>query len=465
MKKPKKMRHNIIKSVSLFLLIAVMISGCKKWIDTDINKNPNNPADVSMALLLPSTQGGLGYVIGGDHSRVSGMWMQHLAGVDRQSAALERYSVLESDQNNLWNTLYAEVLKNLDILVKKAIDQNAPHFEGVGKIMTAYTLGMITDVWGDAPYSEALQGETGNLTPKYDTQEKLYQTINTLLDEGIAKLSAASPVGAPVPGTSDLVYAGNAAKWVALGKSLKVRFALHLSKKNGYGPVRDLINQGGLISDNANDFQVNFGTAASANNPRFQFDQQRGDIRVGKRVVDLMKATNDPRMPRYFDKKTAAEYVGSGPGENNVNAAWIGPGYAANNSPVYLMNYFEVKFIEAEAFFDTDKARAATAYNDAVKASLAKHGVSNAAWEADNASETATSITMEKIMTGKYIAMFMSSETWVDWRRTGMPSLTLPAGIVGNQTPRRYLYPTDERLYNPNMPAGLTVTNKVWWDQ
>lgn len=464
MKKIKTMRHNIITKIGLFLLLAVMISSCKKWIDTDLNTNPNRPADVSMALLLPSVQSSLGYVIGGDHSRMSAIWMQHLSGVDRQSLALERYSVLESDANNLWNTLYGETLKNLSILEAKAIEQSSPHFEGVAKVMTAATLGYITDVWGDAPFSEALLGETGNLTPVYDSQEKLYQAINTMLDGAIVKLAETSPAGVPVPGTADLIYGGSAAKWLALAKSLKVKYALHLSKKNGLGPVRDLINGGGLIADNDGDFQFNFGASANENNPRFQFDNQRGDIRVGAKIVDLMNASGDPRRAVYFDKKDAADYTGSTPGGAVLTAAWAGPGYAGSGAPVFLFNYFELKFIEAEAFFGSDNARAAAAYNAGVIASLAKHGVSDAAWEAANAAETASSITLEKIMTGKYVAMFMSSETWVDWRRTGLPTLALPASNV-SVTPRRFLYPTDERLYNGgNMPAGVLSTDKVWWD-
>ncbi|MCX6226313.1 MAG: hypothetical protein NTV01_16460, partial [Bacteroidia bacterium] len=109
-----------MKMFSLFLLPAMMISGCTKWIDTDINTNPNRPADVTMELLLPSTQSILGYVIGGEYSRASSIWMQHLSGVDRQFLAMERYSIPESDYDNLWNTLYGMILKNLSILKTKA---------------------------------------------------------------------------------------------------------------------------------------------------------------------------------------------------------------------------------------------------------------------------------------------------------------------------------------------------------
>jgi hypothetical protein len=461
------MRHNIIKKIGLFLLLAVVISSCDKWIDTDMNVSPNNPADVTMPLLLPSTQAAIAYTYGGDMTRYQGMWMQHLSGVDRQSFATERYSILDSDINNLWNTLYGGALKNLLILQEKAEAQDARHYLGVAKVMNAFAMMNIASVWGDVPYSEALRGET-NMKPSYDSQEMVYNAINTMLTEAITHFGESNPSGVAVPGAADLIYKGDIAKWTALAKTLKVRHALHLEKRNGMGPVRDAINAGGLIAADG-DFQFNFGAASAEWNPRYQFDTERGDIRVAKKVVDLMAATGDPRMSRYFrlhPDATNPDFVGSGPGEALTLASYIGPGYASQTSPVFFMTHFELKFIEAEAFFGNDNGRAATAYNDAVKASLAKHGVSDPDWEAEHAAETASSITLNKIMEGKFIAMFLSLETWTDWRRTGTPSLSLPANAVLTETPRRYIYPTDENLYNTdNVPAGVGPTTRVWWDQ
>jgi hypothetical protein len=453
------------RKIGILLTIAFFLNSCEKWIDPEINVDPNAPADVNLNLLLPSSQAGLAYAFGGDHSRTSAMWMQHLSGVDRQSFALERYSVLESDNNNLWNTLYGGVLKNLVIMIDKGEEQGAIYYTAVAKILTAFTLGIITDVWNDAPFSDALRGEDGNLTAQFDTQEQLYNTMNSYLNDAIALLDQTSPTGVPVPGNDDLMYQGNTAKWMKLAKALKVRYALHLSNRtNDYSPVRALINEGGLMTEVADNFTFNFSTAANEWNPRYQFDSDRGDIRVGARIVNLMNATNDPRRPVYFDTKGAAEYVGSGPGEALTTAAWAGPGYASQGSPVFFFPYFEQLFIEAEVFFNNDNGRAAAAYNAGVMASLATHGISDPDWEAANAAETAGTITMEKIMTGKYIAMFLHSETWTDWRRTNIPSLTAPPAVT-TATPRRYLYTTDEINYNgANVPTGQTATSRVWWD-
>lgn len=458
------MRQNIMKKISLVLMLAVILSGCKKWIDTDINIDPNNPADVSLPLLLPATQASLAFTYGGDMTRYEGVWMQHISGVERQMLGTDKYNVLESDINNLWNTLYGGSLINLKVMMEKAEELDAKHYLGVAKTLTAVNMLNISSVWGDVPYSDALNGREGNTKAKYDTQQDVYAAVNTLLDEAIALFGEANPAGVVKPGADDLFYKGDIAKWTKLAKSMKVRAALHLSKKNGLGPVRDAINAGGLL-DGGDDFLFAFGSASSEWNPRYQFDVERGDIRVGKRIVDLMNATGDPRMVGYFAPNGDGVFVGSGPGEGNTAASFIGPAYAAQAAPVYLMNAYELKFIEAEAFFGSDNVRAAAAYNDGVKASLAFHGVSDATWEADNAAETSATITLAKIMTGKYIAMFMNLETWSDWRRTGIPSLGLPAEAALTETPRRYLYPLDETLYNTdNVPAGQTATSRVWWD-
>ncbi len=106
------------------------------------------------------------------------------------------------------------------------------------------------------------------------------------------------------------------------------------------------------------------------------------------------------------------------------------------------------------------------AFNLAVKASLAKHGVSNVVWEASNAAETAATISIEKIIKAKHIATFLQDETYTDWRRhTSIFSLGMADKAKEASIPRRFPYPQSEREYNSaNMPTNVEVTDKVWWD-
>ena len=129
-----------------------------------------------------------------------------------------------------------------------------------------------------------------------------------------------------------------------------------------------------------------------------------------------------------------------------------------------------MKFIEAEAHLSRstpNKAAAALAYNDAVKASLAQFDVSDAEWEANNAAETEESISLDKIMKGKYLATFLQDETFNDWRRhSELFGLQLAKNAQTDEIPRRFPYPQSEREYNvENMPPDLTITDRVWWDK
>lgn len=458
----------IVFQISAFIVAVVIFTSCDKWIDPEINVDPNSPTDVPLNLLLPSTQGAMFYVFGGDHSRAPSIWMQHQSGVDRQALGFDRFQYTESDVNNMWNTLNANALKNLYEMRKKSVSTESPHYEGVSNLLTAYTLGDNTDSWGDLPFYEAHQGEGGNLTPKYESQQQIYFIIDSLINVSVPQLSAAASTFSPTA-VADLIYKGDLAKWKKLAWTMKLRYKLHQSKKSGYAEAAAVLNDANALfmESSADDFQFKFGTAANARSPRYNFTSSRGDIRAGKYLVDLMKSTSDPRVPVYFKPTTEGDYVGSPPAGQVTAASFLGDFYDAPDANVPVLTYAEFLFMKAEVLFSTGNAAgAATAYNDAVKASLAKHGVSNGDWEAVNANEDAASITLKKIMMGKYVALYLHTEVWTDYRRTGFPDdLPAPADPLESAIPRRIPYPLDERLYNANTPAGLTLNSKLWWDQ
>ena len=43
-------------------------------------------------------------------------------------------------------------------------------YAGVAKLFLAYNFGNVTDLWGDAPFSEALNTDDDIVKPKYDNQ-------------------------------------------------------------------------------------------------------------------------------------------------------------------------------------------------------------------------------------------------------------------------------------------------------
>jgi hypothetical protein len=457
-------KYNIILAVLLVGLI-IITGSCKKWIDPDINTDPNKPTDVTVNAILPAAQAGMGYTAGGDLKYAASIWMQQMAGGANQPLAYDRYVYTQSDVDNVWKwNLYAGPMMDCYRMIQKAENEGDPYYSGIAKVMMAYQLGSVTDLWGDVPYSEAFQGDA-NLKPAYDTQEEIYTSLKTLLDEAITSFNTSASANFRIPGSDDFIYGGEMGLWKKTAYALKARYALHLSKRNGASAyteaLTDLTN---AFASNSEDFEFVFGNAYNESNPLFQFNDQRTyDIVTGAYLVDSLVATNDPRLPLLVDGTDG--YVGSHAGQGD-GWALIGSYYASPNSPVPFISYVECKFIEAECKFQTgDVAGAATAYNTGVLASLAKFGVTDSTFEATYANDSAASITLEKIMQQKYYALCFQLEVYNDWRRTGLPVLQPASPAALSEIPRRYPYPTSEIIYNSANVPSVTLTTRVWWDQ
>jgi hypothetical protein len=148
--------------------------------------------------------------------------------------------------------------------------------------------------------------------------------------------------------------------------------------------------------------------------------------------------------------------------------------YSSTNSPLFIITYEELKFIEAEAALRAnDKARAYAAYIEGIMANMNKMGVSTASRDAyvNHASVSVgqANITPDLIFKEKYKALFLNPETWNDARRYNYQykDFTLPLNAVAGNFIRRMVYPNVETSRNgANVPGGVTdVTQKLWWDQ
>lgn len=431
---------------------ALTFSACDSWVDNTINVDPNNPVDAPINLVLPSAQVSMAYVVGGDLSRFAGVWMQHFQGVDRQYEVINRYQQTESDADNPWQTLYQTSLNSMKIVETKATASNSPHYRGIARILMAATYGQIVDVWGDAPFSEALGGNS-NLKPKYDKAQDIYAGIQKMLDDAIVDCGSATSTLKP-DASSDVIYGGNMAKWIKAAHALKARY--HWRLGNGPAALTAIAN---AIGDNADDAMVTFAEDPTGENPLSQFMSQRsGYMTVGIKLVELMNGFEDPRRDAYITADKDGKFT---------DDCTPGPLFASSSSPVPMVTYAEMMFIRAEIKVgQSEDAEAKQSYTNAIKASMKMAGVSDpevATYLGKSEIMPSGALTLQHVMEQKYIAMYTQPEAFSDWRRTGIPSLTAPANAVG-PTPRRFLYPISERLYNPNTPSGVTTANKLFWD-
>jgi len=458
----KKYIKDIIKTVAGAFVFILLLTSCDKWIDTDLNTDPDSPADVPLNLMLPAIQQEMGYnLAGNDLVRTTNIWMQQFDGVDRQSFTEARYQLLPADVNNVWNSFYTGIFMNSKVFTNKAVAKASPHNAGVGKVMTATTLGITTDLFGDMPFSDAFKGNENVLKPKFDTQETLYATINTLLDEAITDLSSATNA---ITVGGDVVYAGNVAKWKKAAYSIKARYALQLSLVNGNTAYNDALTAASNgFATNADDFIVPWNM--DNKNPIFQFMEQRGDIRMCATLIDMMKSNSDPRLPFYALEDADGEYTGSIAGSENDLASKPGNYIAAATAPSVIMSYSELKFIQAEAYLRLGQtAPAQAAYETAVAASVLKvTGIPNTAWLAANIN--GVNVTLNLIMSQKYIATFGTNQAFADYRRTGIPVMGLPIGATLPAMPVRFPYGQEEITYNGANVPDINISTKLWWDK
>lgn len=440
------------------VLLSVFWGGCKL---DETNVNPNVPVDVPMETLLPPAQFGFARALGGRCFRYTNIFTQHLRGTNNQELAIENYAPDELFVGYMWEDFYTGPMVSLRILLDKAEASNSPHYAGVGKVLMANALGVVTDIWGDVPYSEAL--DPSNVAPAYDSQAFVYEQTIDLLDQAIIDLQAAESVFSP--GNDDVIYQGNLTRWIQAAHALKARYLLHQGNVNpaAYADALTALQQG--FSSSFDDLDYDFLGSDIDANPIFQYYEITPNAIIGQQFVVLM-GISDPRFEQFI---TIIPFTG---GESKV-----GPALASPNSPVKFMSYVEQKFIEAECLLRAQQTPAAQeALREAIRTSVEDNTFGEVPQEEIDefvngfAFSSNFEADLALLIRQKYVALFTTAEPWVDWRRTGYPSITpTPGGVSAanpnGEIPRRLMYPQFERLLNPNVPTPLpNMQVPMWWE-
>ncbi|WP_255501803.1 SusD/RagB family nutrient-binding outer membrane lipoprotein [Olivibacter sp. SDN3] len=463
--------NKIIKLLMCFFVITQALPGCKKFLD--VNENPNEPETVQENMMLrPIELNFADNLIAGWGTITANHFMQAIA-LNQTVPNVGTYLYSPVDANDPWGYAYITCLQNLSLLNQQAEENGNSSYAGIAKVLMAYTLGYTTDMWGDIPYTEALEG-TEALHPAYDSQEEIYQQIQLLLDQGIAQLTEASGI---LPEADDYYYGGNTANWIKAAYTLKARYYMHLTKAPGHNAQEQAnlaltaLEKG--FTANEEDMKMIYpGDAATRNRWYVAFlpDQT---IVMSTKTVDTLVNREDPRLPLLVSRSAVGNnYNGRAIGTSGIGSfdtySRGGSYYAGIGSSVYLLNYTEALFLRAEATLITAGAEAAQAiYEEAIRADMAKLGISdeNAINQYLAARGTLTGENaLERIMEEKTVANFLSPENFNDWRRTGYPILS-PVPNALSAMPRRLIYPQRELANNPQpQHSGNNLTLRVWWD-
>jgi hypothetical protein len=454
---------NLKIKLAVLLLFAISFQSCNLFPD------PEEPDyKTELEALLPGTQYLVSYFTGTDHGRFPLQWMQQLAGVRGVHLNVDRYNMTSDHSQEVWNVFYQNIYPNLYLIANHADKIESKAYRGISRILLAYNLGLMTDAWGEIPNMSALD-YLNNFFPPYEEQSDVYLYFLDLLNSGINDLTESLASNDIKPGQNqDLIYGGDLNKWIRAANAIRLRYMLRIAHQaNNYDLMTTYLTPTTLLAGNQDDMGYVFH--GNQINPYYFYDNTVRNTRMGKYLVDKLVATSDPRLPVFVKKNTQNnQYLGSAPAEANFNASFIGTTIAAEKAPVYLMTYVEQKFIEAEIYWRTgQQSLADLSFEQAVKASLQKHNVSDQEWESEHAE--IENVNLEQIISAKYVALFLNPEVWSDYRRTGFPQIT-PYEIpteeeITHQIPRRFLYPTSEVNYNSqHMPADVTIFSRVWWD-
>lgn len=502
-----------MKKYILFSLAALSLAltACEDELDK-INERPDNPSDemISPDLQLTdgimstgytTTSGALAWYVSSYTEQLVGVGYNQLYQTEMRNVSTVASS---STFNNEWNGTYANVL-NLKLALAKAEEgglySGYVDVRGMLKTMLALNYGVLTDMFGDIPCSEAGLVKQ----PKLDSQREVYNEIFTLLDGALSDFDAAEADGVSLAGEHDILYNGDLDKWKAFAYALKARYKLHLMHVDGNARSEALAaaqtaKELGFDGAEITGFT---GYASNSCNPWAAFWEDRNYNAASTTLNDILAERNDPRQPVYLAPWTydGAQVLAAGPARPGVRedaqviyGLSVGEGFAvpawlnayeyaaAETASIHLLSKSELYFILAEL-----EAREGSDYSDdlatAVEASFADYGSFGIALSG-NAADYVASLSarlqngaVKEILVQKYIAQARDEqlETYNDLRRAaalGESYVTLTNALNtqngANRWPLRLPYGNSDVVSNPNVKEaygdGMYVYSEpVWW--
>jgi len=472
------------KNILTFFILVTLVSCTKDF--QEINTNPNAPVDVQPELLLRKVLFDYQEQMSYEGFVAGNLLGQYFTAIDFN--LFDRHSLTEPQfGGNPWDILYVNLRDNEIILDKARSNETFKVYEGPALILKAYMTAALTDIYGDVPYSEALNGKEENITPAYDSQEDIYTGQDGILQNLDLALTALRDYNGSIPLDGDIIYNGDLSKWIQLANSLKIKYLMRISDKvNVSDELQAIYAEENFIQTNADNAIYNF-TNGQPNNFRMA-NLRDGDFNLfimSLTMDEILHELNDPRMNVFFrptgnDANTFQGFLnGPDASQTSISVAdysLSGTIFRENTGQLdaNYMTAWETHFWLAEA--------ALKGYISADAKTLYEQGVILAFeyWQTEMPIDYLTSGSaafgsnpFKQIITQKWLANIVNGyEGWIEYRRTGFPELkTISASLNNDMIPVRMPYPTSEdALNNSNFSQaasntnGNSVNSSVWWD-
>lgn len=516
----KKIIMNLNKRILIYFSFAcIAFTSCTKDFD-NINTDPKQSSSSTFNpnLLLPSSEINYVNAITGYNGAIlfQSMWTQTFASAKYPSyySNADKYVYGGSYNDYIgrtWNLAYSSAGYAYEIqnLVKDKPELS--NLSGVALILELLSIQAVTDVYGDCPFTDALQAKAGLTHPVYNTQQDIYNSMLSKLDSVLNTLDASKAT----PDNDALPYAGDITKWKKFGYSLMLRMAMRLTKvdPSTAQTYAEKAYAGGTFSsidDNAYLKMDDADGYANGNAAALGVSDDFVEVKWGKYLIDQLKAADDPRlsviaevpqsglekasdkglagnsdpavqegMPNGYDQNGGATDISHAPdypGGTGTGDDYYAVGkysrvktalYLDRSSPAFILTYAETELLLAEAAVrGWNVGDASTHYKNGLSAAIQSLGTFNSvgAISAGTADAYAalhpldvstTENSLKQINTQYWITtgtLFNWIETWCNWRRSGYPVLT-PVNYTGNFSngaiPRRQIYPLTEPSNNP----------------
>lgn len=293
----------LIYRISACVMLLSLFSCTKELIKMNENPNGADPGNTNPNLVLSTvlTESAKSFVNLG-YQDIAGV-MQHT----QKDGWGGGHNAYEWGGSNSWSGYY-DILRNNKFVYDKAVEQNNTLHQGITLVIKSLMFGLIADLWGDAPYSQALRGDENGLEnkfPAYDTQQQIYEGILADLAEANTILSASEVTGAT--GSADVFFGGNVLKWRKFANSLSLRYYMRLSEKlpavakEGIERIVSDAQKYPIILSEADDVALSFpgnnnGDSWPANASYDTDSTNYRRIKLAQTFVDALQERKDPRI-------------------------------------------------------------------------------------------------------------------------------------------------------------------------
>lgn len=290
----------------VIFLAGVFLLSCQDLVELNINPNGVDPSIAHPNLLLSTVISSTGQsVVGLGYGDIAGV-VQHT----QKDGWAGSHNGYDWTPNQDWGNYYG-ILRNIDEMYKKSVEMDLDFYRGAALVLKSYIFGLITDLWGDAPYTNALKGELGGeeyIKPPFDAQQDIYAGILADLDTANVLLSKNQNDYEGIDPTQDILYQGDVTLWRKFANSLALRYYMRLSEKDpatSQAGIEKIVGDPDtypLILKESESANMDYpGTSSSDSWPGNTVYNQlkQGDymrIKMCATLVDTLESLGDPRL-------------------------------------------------------------------------------------------------------------------------------------------------------------------------